>query len=131
MATILIIDDNDVLRETLVTVLEDEGFATLVAEDGVSGVGVFSASRPDAVILDMIMPRSNGLDTIRAILAIDPQARIVAMSGGSLISADYYLDVAETLGAMQVLSKPFEVEDLVRAIRTCLGLPLARGVSAA
>jgi len=131
MATILIIDDHDDLRDTLVAILEDEGYATLATGDGISGVHVFGAARPDVVVVDMIMPKSNGLDTIREILAIDPQARIVAMSGGSLVSGDYYLDVAEALGAMQLLPKPFEAEDLVRAIETCLGSPPALAISAA
>jgi len=121
MPTILIIDDNDVIRDTLVTVLEDEGFATLTAEDGVSGLRMFSEARPDVIVTDMIMPEANGLDTIREILTIDPQARIIAMSGGSRFGSYYHLDDAETLGTMHVLLKPFEPDDLVRAIKTCLG----------
>lgn len=125
MATVLVIDDNEDLRDTLVAVLEDEGYTTLIAVDGASGVRVFKESRPDLVITDLVMPKSNGLDTIRGIKEIDPSARIIAMSGGSLISQDYYLDVAATLGAMQVLPKPFEVEDLIRAVSECLSAPPA------
>jgi CheY-like chemotaxis protein len=124
MAKILVIDDNDDLRETIVSVLDDEGYDTLFAPDGASGVKVFGETRPDLVITDLIMPKSNGLDTIRDIKAIDPQARIVAMSGGSLISHEYYLDVAATLGAMHVLSKPFEIDELVRVVAECLNAPL-------
>jgi DNA-binding response OmpR family regulator len=123
MAKILVIDDNEDLRETIVSVLEDEGYATLIAPDGASGVRVFGESRPDLVITDLIMPKSNGLDTIREIKTIDPGARIVAMSGGSLISHEYYLDVASSLGAMHVLPKPFEIDELVRVVAKCLNSP--------
>jgi len=131
MAKILIIDDDDDLREMLVTVLEDEGFAALAAEDGVSGLRMFSAARPDVIVTDMIMPEANGLDTIREILSIDSQARIIAMSGGSLAGSDYYLIVAKTLGAMYVLPKPFEPDELMQVIKTCLGSSPTRDASAA
>lgn len=132
MATILIIDDNEDLRETLVAVLQDEGYTILVAQDGVSGARVFGESRPDLVVTDLIMPNANGFDTIRQIRAIDPKARILAMSGGSLINKDDYLATAAALGAMHVLPKPFEVEELLRAVITCLNSPPpALSVSAA
>ena len=123
MAKILVIDDNEDLRDTIVSVLEDESYSTLFAADGASGVRVFEEARPDLVITDLIMPKSNGLDTIREIKAIDPSARIIAMSGGSLISHEYYLDVASSLGAMHMLPKPFEIDELLRVVAECLNAP--------
>ena len=79
--------------------------------------------RPDLAITDLIMPKSTA-DTIREIKAIDPSARIIAMSGGSLISHEYYLDVASSLGAMHVLPKPFEIDELLRVVAECLNAPL-------
>lgn len=121
MPTILIIDDNEDLRETLVAVLEEEGYALLVAEDGVSGVQAYAEHRPDLVITDLVMPKVDGFDTIRKIRAIVPQARILAMSGGSLVSREDYLTSAISLGAMFVLQKPFEIDDLTSAVSECLG----------
>jgi DNA-binding response OmpR family regulator len=130
--TILIIDDNEDLRETLVAVLQDEGYGILVAEDGINGARVFAEEHPDLVLTDLIMPNANGFDTIRHIRAIDSKARILAMSGGSLINKDDYLATAAALGAMHVLPKPFEVDDLVRAVAACLNsAPPALGASAA
>jgi CheY-like chemotaxis protein len=131
MPTILIIDDNEDLRETLVAVLEDEGYAILVGEDGVSGVRIFAESRPDLVLTDLIMPNGNGFETIRQIRAIDTSARILAMSGGSLINKEDYLATAAALGAMYVLPKPFEVEQLLQAVARCLGSSPGLDVSAA
>src|SRR5947207_6806210 len=132
MPSILIIDDNEDLSETIVAVLQDEGYKILVAEDGVSGVRVFSETRPDLVVTDLILPNANGFDTIRHIRSIDPQARILAMSGGSLMNKDDYLATAAPLGAMSVLPKPFEVDQLLEAVSACLkAAPPALGASAA
>lgn len=123
MTRILIIDDNEDLRETLLMLLEDEGYAVVAAHDGASGVRVFAESRPDLVITDVIMPDTDGIETIRRIRAIDPTARIVAMSGGAWLGNDYYLRMAKSLGAMALLPKPFEVQDLVRVVESCLRAP--------
>ena len=131
MPTVLIIDDNDDLRDTLVVLLEDEGHATIAARNGETGLQMFAERSPDVVLTDIIMPDSDGIETIRRIRTLDPQARIIAMSGGSLIGNDYYLRIARTLGAIEVLPKPFEVEDLVQVVERCLRTPpaLSRGAA--
>ena len=132
MPTILIIDDNEDLRETLVAVLEDEGYKIVVASYGVSGAQLFAESRPDLVVTDLIMPNANGFETIRQIRSIDPYARILAMSGGSLMNKDDYLATAAALGAMSVLPKPFEIDQLLAAVAACLKeSPRNTGASAA
>jgi two-component system, chemotaxis family, chemotaxis protein CheY len=120
MPKILIIDDNDDLRDTLVVLLEDHGFSVISASDGESGTRAFSEARPDLVITDLIMPNSDGVEAIRRIRTIDPTARIVAMSGGSIAGNDYQLRLAKEAGAMEVLPKPFEVDDLVAVVERCL-----------
>jgi two-component system, chemotaxis family, chemotaxis protein CheY len=123
MTNILVIDDNEDLCETLLMLLEDEGYSAIIARDGASGVRAFAESRPDLVITDVLMPEADGIEAIREIRALDPHARIVAMSGGAVIGNAYYLRMAKTLGAMEVLAKPFEIEDLVRVIEACLSAP--------
>lgn len=120
MPKILIIDDNDDLRDTLVVLLEDQDYSVISANDGDSGVRAFDQVRPDLVLTDVIMPNSDGVEAIRRIRAIDPEARIVAMSGGSMTGNDYQLRMAEEAGAMEVLAKPFEVDELVTVVERCL-----------
>ena len=120
MPKILIIDDNDDLRDTLVVMLEDQGYSVISAGDGKTGVHAFDQARPDLVLTDIIMPNSDGVEAIRRIRAIDPKARIVAMSGGSISGNEYQLRMAKEAGAIEVLAKPFEVDDLVAVVERCL-----------
>jgi two-component system, chemotaxis family, chemotaxis protein CheY len=120
MPKILIIDDNDDLRDTLVVMLEDQGYDVISASDGETGAHAFDQARPDLVLTDIIMPNSDGVEAIRRIRAIDPTARIVAMSGGSISGNEYQLRMAKEAGAIEVLAKPFEVDDLVTVVERCL-----------
>jgi len=120
MPKVLIIEDNEDLRDTLIVLLEDQGYNVISANDGESGARVFDEARPDLVLTDVIMPNSDGVEAIRRMRAIDPAARIIAMSGGSLSGNDYQLRMAKEAGAMDALAKPFEVEDLLGVVERCL-----------
>jgi DNA-binding response OmpR family regulator len=139
MTKILIIDDDAELRETLTYILEDEGYEIILSGDGIDGVEKFAREQPDLVITDIFMPRQEGIQTIREILAIDPGAKILAASGGfsslsgvGIRSKEFYLRSAQQLGALDVIAKPFEIDDLVRRVEHCLAhdppdcLPTAR-----
>jgi two-component system, chemotaxis family, chemotaxis protein CheY len=116
---VLVIDDNEEVRETLRAVLDSEGYIPIIAANAQEGIRAFADERPDVVIMDIIMPKADGNEAIRTVRMLDPAAKIIAMSGGSLGSKDY-LQVASSLGATAILPKPFEVEDLIRLIRSCL-----------
>src|SRR5205085_3232951 len=120
MATVLIIDDDGDVRDTFALVLEDAGHQVLTASSGTAGAAMFRAHRPELVITDMIMPGSDGIEAIRAIRAVDPAARIIASSGASFAGPDYYLNLAMRFGAIAVLPKPFEANELLRVVETCL-----------
>ena len=120
MATILIIDDDADVRDTLALVLEDTGHTTVMAQSGAEGARKFGETRPELVLTDMIMPESDGLEAMNAIRALDPSVRIVAMSGASFAGSSYYLKLAKRFGAMAVLPKPFEPDELVSTVNFCL-----------
>jgi CheY-like chemotaxis protein len=125
MATILIIDDETEVRATLSMLLQNAGYATIEAGDGISGVRAFAESRPSLVITDMLMPDCDGIETIREIRTLNPTARIIAISGGAQIPKEYYVRVAKAFGAVEVFGKPFEIDALLRAIKVCLSTPAA------
>jgi len=133
MATILVIDDNPEVCETLVNILEDAGYAVASAQDGREGMLKFRSIEPDLVITDIFMPNQEGIQTIREILSLRPQARIIAASGGmgdcgsaNLMSGSFYLKLAQKMGALDILPKPFEIEDLIDRVERLLA-DAARG----
>jgi DNA-binding response OmpR family regulator len=120
LARILIIDDEDLLRETIAQVLDAAGFDTREASDGEQGIADFRKSPSDLVITDILMPTKEGIETIRELRRLSSGVKIIAMSGGGSVLKTSYLDVARQLGANVVLKKPFEMRALLDAVNTCL-----------
>lgn len=116
MARILIIDDDAVARLLAGTALEAQGHEVSYAADGEAGLALYS-HRPHAlVIVDMFMPVKGGLRTIKELKEMDPDVRIIAVTGAS--PAD--LDLAEGYGALQVLLKPIEPRKLTAVVNAML-----------
>jgi CheY-like chemotaxis protein len=119
MATILVIDDDTAVRRVLVRSLAAEGHEVLEAENGSSGLARFRERAPALVITDIVMPQTEGIETIREIRRAAPQVKILAISGSSFPSSGHYLDVAKKLGADATLMKPIrpaELRDVVAAL---------------
>jgi serine phosphatase RsbU (regulator of sigma subunit) len=104
-ATLLIIDDDDVVRASLAAYLEDSGFNVLQASNGAQGLEVYQRDHPDLVICDLRMPQVDGLELIRRINVIDAQTPVIVVSGAGVMS-----DAVEALrlGAADYLIKPLQ-----------------------
>ncbi|EFK12179.1 response regulator receiver domain protein [delta proteobacterium NaphS2] len=114
--TILVIDDDESIRILLRTVLELEGYLVLEASDGVTGQQEYGKNPTDLVIMDLIMPGKEGIETIRDLRREFPDVKIIAVSGGGRIGAESYLKMAKGLGALRTLRKPFDRESLVKTV---------------
>jgi DNA-binding response OmpR family regulator len=123
MPRILIIDDDALVRDTVVRILGRKGYQTLVAPDGLRGLSVVRAERPDLVITDIIMPDQEGLATIREIRKEQPDTPILAISGGGRLGNIDYLKIARLLGADEILPKPFSPTELLELVRRCIKGP--------
>ena len=121
MNRILIIDDDDQLRELYRDLFEGAGFEVDEAADGFAALQVYSRSLPDVVLCDILMPGMNGLLTISELLRAHPGARIVAISGATPDRGDY-LAAARQLGAVATLQKPFNVDELLDTIVKAVGV---------
>jgi CheY-like chemotaxis protein len=119
-ARILVIDDNEIVRETLRLVLESAGHAVICAEDGERGLAAFESGRPDLVITDVIMPEREGIATILELRRREPEQPIVAISGGIGAGGADFLTMARRMGADAALPKPFEFDELLDTVGRCL-----------
>jgi DNA-binding NtrC family response regulator len=120
MTKILVIDDDTIVRVTIVQILEEEGYDVVSAEDGLRGMAVFRQEQPDLVITDIIMPEQEGIQTIAEMLKTKPDTKIIAVSGGGRIGNVDFLRMAQALGAMAAIPKPFDPDELMALIRDCL-----------
>ena len=83
-------------------------------------MAVFRGWQPDLVITDIIMPDQEGIQTITEMRAAKPDAKIIAISGGGRIGNTDFLKIAQVLGAMAVIPKPFDLDELMMTVRDCL-----------
>lgn len=124
MACILLIDDDEQMRRVIRLVLEKEGHTVLEASDGRRGAAIFREfwqDGVDLVITDIIMPEKEGIETISELKEIDPNVKIIAMSGGGRTRNLDFLKIAEKLGAQRSLAKPFRPHELLETVRDVLG----------
>src|SRR5271156_2747059 len=120
MKSVLVIDDDPVMCSVVQRVLEGDGFAVAAAGDAQSGLSRFGELNPALVIVDILMPGKEGIATILELREADPDARILAMTGGGNFAASDVLRIAELLGADNSLKKPFEPAMLLATVRRCL-----------
>lgn len=110
--TILLVDDEDFLRERMVRAFADRGFNVLEAPGCDEGVRLIEQYRPAMAVVDLKMPGKSGLELIREAKKINPQMRIVVLTGyGSIATATE----AVKLGALYYLPKPADVDDILNA----------------
>ena len=117
MPSILIIDDDDSLRDALRRTLHKEGYTISEACEGRQGLKELEHSPVDLILLDMFMPDKDGLETIGELRRTYPKIRIIAMSGGGFKGTVDVLHVAKKLEARRTLNKPFTREQLLEAVR--------------
>lgn len=125
MSRILVIEDDNTMRMIVTRMLKSAGHEVDEASNGVEGLGVFKENEPDLIITDIVMPEKEGIETIRDLRHLVPDARIIAISGAVAYGAvaNSYLRFAQRLGADEVLAKPFVAADLLRLIDRLLTDP--------
>jgi DNA-binding response OmpR family regulator len=116
---VLLVDDEQPLRRAMRRALEHMGYEIIEAADGAAAVETFRAHRGElaAVVLDHVMPVMNGGDAYRVMRAIDASVPVIMTSGRLEESVE---DELRALGIDRVMSKPFDVEELSRALRAAI-----------
>ena len=117
--TILVVDDEEPVRETTKVILENHGYQVITAIDGSEAIDVYSRNREliKAVLTDMMMPRLDGAEMIEALLAIDPGVAIIAMSG---VPGSSDRKIVGGKGIQAVLQKPYTEDKLLKVLHETL-----------
>ncbi|HVT09264.1 MAG TPA: sigma-54 dependent transcriptional regulator [Polyangia bacterium] len=116
-ATVLIADDEALIRQSLRALLADEGFEVAQAASGAETWSRFQEARPDVVLLDLVLGDADGLDLLRRIKQEAPDTKVILISAhGSIESAV----AAMKLGGYDFIKKPFELEEIVAAVRNAV-----------
>ena len=122
--TILIVDDDREILESMRTVLENKGYRILVARDGNAGLMIAERENPDLLVLDMMMPKKSGFLVLEKLKSrpggLIPTIMITGNEGSR------HRAYAEMLGVRDYIRKPFAMEKLVRAVERVMGVRDAR-----
>jgi DNA-binding NtrC family response regulator len=114
--SILLVDDEEELRDLLRHVLERAGHLVTCAKNGIDASLAITCGRFDVVVTDMLMPERDGFELIAEIKENHPTVKIVAISGGGLIGRDEYLPTAKGSGADMLLRKSLAYDTLLSAV---------------
>ena len=116
MARVLVIDDEQNMRNALRAALEGAGHEVVDAFEGGEGLRRYREKPADVVVLDLVMPGKDGLETLVEIILESPEPQVIAISGTPL-----YLPMATDLGATRTFAKPFSMKELLEAVEELTG----------
>lgn len=119
----LLVDDDPNLLGMLRLGLIRLGYQVETASNGVEAARRLKERIPDVVLLDVVMPEKDGLETLIGLRRQGIKVKVIVMSGGGRVDSRDYLDMARVLGADGMLAKPFGLQDLDRALRAVLDKP--------
>ena len=118
--TVLIADDDRQILALCKLAFERHGYRVLLAENGIGVLKHLASERVDAVLLDVVMPEKDGLETLVEIRQHDGNLPVFAMSGGGKWGKHDFLTVAKKFGATEVFQKPIMPEQIINRIEAFL-----------
>ncbi len=124
LGRVLVVDDDDVIRQLITVNLELEGFEVATAVDGQDCLDVVKAFAPGVVTLDIMMPRLDGWEAAERLRA-DPETAGVKVVLLSARAQEADLERGSRIGVDAYLTKPFDPDELIEVVRRLAGLPAA------
>jgi DNA-binding response OmpR family regulator len=124
MARILVIDDDEPIREMMTVILRHHGHTVISVPDGRKAFQHLNVSKVDLVITDVIMPEVDGVEVLRRLRISHPTLPIITVSGNP--TGAMFLKMAKTLGARCTIAKPFEAVALINAVNDVLAQSLGK-----
>lgn len=129
---VMVLDDDDQLREVLVEVLTSAGYVTEGAANGSEALARFSDLDPDMIVLDMMMPGIDGFEFLARLRAIPGQKRVpvlISSALGGTLERAIEPRSAEMLGIVAVLEKPLQMDALIERVRATIGPPARKATA--
>jgi DNA-binding NtrC family response regulator len=120
MAKILVIDDEQGIRNLLDTLLRRKGYDVVLAESGRQGLELFRRERPDVIVLDLKMPEMDGLTVLRQIQNLDPGKPVIILTGAGTAEAERQV---RALGVTEYVEKEFSLHLLGDSLKRLLNNP--------
>jgi CheY-like chemotaxis protein len=121
-ATILLVDDEELLRAGVQEMLEMSGYSVITATNGHEAMACLKQNAIDLVITDLVMPKMDGVDFVEQLRQIWPDVPVIVVSGSTRnIMQRYGIESIQVPGADASLSKPFKGVDLMSQIKELLG----------
>lgn len=118
MTTVLMVDDNPADIDQMKTILESSGYATQTQPDGMHILDFVREHHPDIIMLDLVMPKLNGIEILRELKKEFPTIPVIMCSGAGL---EQVVALAMRVGAAGYVVKPYQKEELLESIRTVTG----------
>src|SRR6056297_747434 len=113
---ILVIDDDLHIRDMLTEMLQDSGYQVVTATNGYEGIKEYSRADFQLIIMDILMPEKEGIETYRELKQADSDVKVIAISGGGQIGAEQYLRMIRYFGVQHTFEKPVEKKKLLSTI---------------
>jgi CheY-like chemotaxis protein len=120
MTKILVIDDEQGIRNLLDTLLRRKGYDVVLAESGRQGLELFRRGRPDVIVLDLKMPEMDGLTVLRQIKNLDPGKPVIILTGAGTAEAEKQV---RALGVTEYVEKEFSLHLLGDSLKRLLNNP--------
>jgi DNA-binding response OmpR family regulator len=115
--TVLLVDDDPIVRATYEHLLKEHGYEVLSAGDGNEALSCLRESSVGAILLDVFMPDRDGLETLIEVKKEFPGVRVIVMTGGGLGTRQEYLAIASKFGADAIVKKPASIDEILAALR--------------
>jgi DNA-binding NtrC family response regulator len=120
MARILIIEDDEDFRTMLKEMLTRQEYEVIEASNGVEGLEAYKTQKIDLVVTDIFMPEKEGTETVMELQDMNPDIKVIAISGGGTQKMFEQLNWMKDFGAQKVFKKPFDSKEFLAAVSNLL-----------
>jgi two-component system, chemotaxis family, chemotaxis protein CheY len=114
---VLVVDDSALARRNLRQILEPAGYEVVEADDGLIALEQYFLEKPDVVMLDLVMKGMYGLEVLKKLRELDPDARVLVVSADVQSSSH---DLVEEAGARGFVNKPFDRDEILDALHAAV-----------